>query len=127
MADRYGITQAIAVRRQLDTHRDVASLGKLVAEIAEEPQIITKAFWLDLWNTADRIDLSLAVEAGTSSSAVKSAAISILQYPWLTSTPRDRHQRGYGDTWISISRTATGTPCPLARSQLCPSFITPST
>jgi AbiU2 len=60
MADTYGITQAVAVRRQLDTHRDVASLGKLVAEIAEEPQIITKAFWLDLWDTTDRIDPSLA-------------------------------------------------------------------
>ena len=53
MADTYGITQAVAVRRQLDTHRDVASLGKLVAEIADEPQIITRAFWLSLWDTTD--------------------------------------------------------------------------
>jgi hypothetical protein len=59
MADTYGSTQAVAVRRQLDTHRDVASLGKLVAEIAQEPQIITKEFWLNLWGTTDWIGRSL--------------------------------------------------------------------
>lgn len=63
MADTSVITQAVAVRRQLDTHRDVASLGKLIAEIAEEPQIITKAFWLDLWDATDRIDLHLAEQS----------------------------------------------------------------
>jgi hypothetical protein len=60
MSDTYGITQAVAVRRQLDTHRDVASLGKLVAEIAEEPHIITKTVWLELSNTTNLVDQRLA-------------------------------------------------------------------
>jgi hypothetical protein len=50
MRDTYGITQAVAVRRQADTHRDVTSLGKLVSEIADDPKRITREFWLDLWN-----------------------------------------------------------------------------
>ena len=63
MSDTYGITQAVAVRRQLDTHRDVASLGKLVSEIAEEPEIVTRSFWLRLRDTDHPIDVQLADES----------------------------------------------------------------
>lgn len=37
MRDTYATTQAVAVRRQADTHKDVASLGKLIEEVTEDP------------------------------------------------------------------------------------------
>lgn len=49
MRDTYAITQAVAVRRQVDTHRDVASLGKLIEEVRDDPSHITREFWIGLW------------------------------------------------------------------------------
>ena len=49
LRDTYGPTQAVAVRRQADTHRDSASLGKLISEIAGDPESVTRAFWISLW------------------------------------------------------------------------------
>lgn len=49
MLDTYITTQAVAVRRQADTHRDVASLAKLLSEISQEPGLVTRDFWLGLW------------------------------------------------------------------------------
>lgn len=63
MGDTYAIAQAVAVRRQVDVHKDVASLGKLISEVSEEPQLITRDFWIDLWDTSDRIDLAFAQRA----------------------------------------------------------------
>src|SRR5947208_2172639 len=54
MGDIYAVTQAVAVRRQVDTHKDVASLGKLISEIADDPVRITREFWLGLWDINDR-------------------------------------------------------------------------
>src|ERR1700735_4611906 len=65
MRDTYAITQAVAVRRQVDIHKDVASLGKLISEVSEDPERITRAFWIGLWNTTDRIDLQFAQRAWT--------------------------------------------------------------
>lgn len=48
--DLYGITQAIAIRRQADLHPDVASLAKLLAEVRDDPERVTPAFWLSLWD-----------------------------------------------------------------------------
>jgi len=53
MRDTYGTTQAVAVRRQADTHKDVASLGKLIEEIGCDASRITRDFWLGLWNFDD--------------------------------------------------------------------------
>ena len=50
MRDTYGATQAVAVRRQADTHRDVASLGKLIAEISDDVTGLTREFWFELWS-----------------------------------------------------------------------------
>ena len=53
MRDTYGTTQAVAVRRQADTHRDAASLGKLIEEIRDDAARITREFWLGLWGKLD--------------------------------------------------------------------------
>jgi hypothetical protein len=50
LRDTYGPTQAVAVRRQADTYRDSANLGKLLSEIAADSELITRAFWIGLWN-----------------------------------------------------------------------------
>jgi hypothetical protein len=47
MRDTYGTTQAIAVRRQADTGRGVASLGKLIEEISDDAGRLTREFTLD--------------------------------------------------------------------------------
>jgi hypothetical protein len=49
MLDTYAITQAVAVRRQADTHKDAASLGKLIEEVRDDPTNITRDHWLSLW------------------------------------------------------------------------------
>jgi hypothetical protein len=48
MLDTYRHTQASAVRRQADTHKDAASLGKLIEQIRDDPTRITRDFWLAL-------------------------------------------------------------------------------
>ena len=53
MGDTYGTTQAVAVRRQADTHRDAASLGKLIEQIRDDASLITRDFWLGLWRFED--------------------------------------------------------------------------
>ncbi len=50
MRDTYATTQAIAVRRQADTHRDAASLGKLIEEIRDDASQLTREFWIGLWD-----------------------------------------------------------------------------
>jgi hypothetical protein len=51
--DLYGITQAIGIRRQADLHPDVASLAKLLVEVRDNPDQVTPAFWLSLWEDQD--------------------------------------------------------------------------
>lgn len=58
MRDTYAVSQSVAVRRQVDVHRDVASLGKLISEIASDPTIISREFWLSLWDDPDLGQLS---------------------------------------------------------------------
>lgn len=64
MRDTYGQTQAIAVRRQADTHSGVASLGKLIEGIRDDPTRLTRDFWLGLWrDLSDPIDRHFAERA----------------------------------------------------------------
>lgn len=49
LRDTYASTQAVAVRRQADTHPDAASLGKLIQEIRDDASRITREFWIGLW------------------------------------------------------------------------------
>jgi hypothetical protein len=46
----YSKTQAIAVRRQADTDDQVASLGRLILETGETPELLTRDWWLGLWS-----------------------------------------------------------------------------
>lgn len=49
----YGHTQAVAVRRLADTHRDAGSLGKLIEEVHGAASLLTRDFWIGLWDLAD--------------------------------------------------------------------------
>ena len=62
MHDTYATTQAVAVRRQADTHRGVASLGKLVEEIAGDPSHFTREYYIRLWDDPDPYWLRVAQE-----------------------------------------------------------------
>lgn len=53
MFDTYATTQAVAVRRQADTHKDAASLGKLIEEVRDDARRITPDFWIGLWDNPD--------------------------------------------------------------------------
>jgi hypothetical protein len=69
--DIYAVTQAVAVRRQADIHRDAASLGRLVLEISEDAKRISRDFWTGLWDTSDTFDLRHAERAWSSQYAGK--------------------------------------------------------
>jgi hypothetical protein len=45
------------VRRQADTHKDVASLGRLLQELQQDASLVTPKFWVGLWDTTDSSDL----------------------------------------------------------------------
>jgi hypothetical protein len=66
MRDTYAVSQAVAVRRQADTHRDAASLGKLVAEIRDDSRRITREFWLGLWSNPSDAFMQMEAERGWS-------------------------------------------------------------
>jgi hypothetical protein len=51
--ETYSKTQASAVRRQADTHRDSASLGMVVLEMSQTPELLTRDYWLSLWQQRD--------------------------------------------------------------------------
>jgi len=51
----YVTTQATAVRRQSDTNRGVASLGRLLTEIAARPGLLTRARFLAPWPDDQRV------------------------------------------------------------------------
>jgi hypothetical protein len=51
--DTYTKTQAAAVRRQADTDPQAASLGRLICDIAETPELLSRDFWLGLWSERD--------------------------------------------------------------------------
>jgi hypothetical protein len=58
----YAETQAMAVRRQADLHRDAASLAKLVSEVREDVEQLTPEWWIGLWDidTGDTIEEAFA-------------------------------------------------------------------
>jgi hypothetical protein len=53
MFDTYTTTQAMAVRRQADSHKDVNSLAKLIEQLCDDPEQISHDFWLGLWDKSD--------------------------------------------------------------------------
>ena len=53
MRDTYATTQAVAVRRQADTMRGVASLGRLIQEVGADAGRITRDFFLTHQSSED--------------------------------------------------------------------------
>ena len=49
MRDTYATTQAVAVRRQADRHRDAGSLGALLHQLSDDCGRITEEFWVEKW------------------------------------------------------------------------------
>ena len=49
MLDTYMTTQAVAIRRQADIRKDVASLGRLLLELRGNADRLTRDFWVGLW------------------------------------------------------------------------------
>lgn len=49
MVDTYITTQAMAVRRQADVDKRVASLIRIMLELKTRPQLITREYWIGLW------------------------------------------------------------------------------
>jgi len=56
----YVDAQAIAVRRQADLDARVASLARLMQQISEEPERLTRDWWLQQWGPEDDDHLSFA-------------------------------------------------------------------
>jgi hypothetical protein len=48
--DIYAETQAMAVRRQADLHKDAASLAKLLTQVVEDHERLTPEWWIGLWS-----------------------------------------------------------------------------
>jgi hypothetical protein len=48
MLDTYMTTQAVAIRRQADICKDVASLAKLLQQLRGDPKRVTRDFWIEL-------------------------------------------------------------------------------
>src|SRR4051794_37173521 len=49
MVDTYITTQAMAVRRQADEDRRVASLARIIIGLRSRPELITRDFWIGQW------------------------------------------------------------------------------
>jgi len=64
MVDTYIVTQAVAVRRQADTHPDVASLGKLIEQVRDDPSGLKRDWWLGLWKEPDDPFMRMDAERG---------------------------------------------------------------
>jgi hypothetical protein len=52
----YAETQAMAVRRQADLHPDVASLAKLLSDVAGDAKRLAPEWWVGLWNIDEEDD-----------------------------------------------------------------------
>jgi hypothetical protein len=56
LQDTYVVTQAAAVRRQVDSSSEAASLGRLLTELSEDPTKITLELWWSFWGGEDEHD-----------------------------------------------------------------------
>jgi hypothetical protein len=67
-SDTYATTQAIAIRRQAETGTRVISLGQLIAEIRDNADLLTRAWWIGLWTTRTWSTTASRTRASPSSS-----------------------------------------------------------
>ena len=62
MVDTYATTQAVAIRRQADSRKDVISFARLLVDVREGADAITREFWVDTLNEPeDEHDRTLAM------------------------------------------------------------------
>ena len=55
--ETYAVTQAAAIRRQVDKGRRVISLLRLLEGVEKDARAITRAYWIDtLWRADDQLD-----------------------------------------------------------------------
>lgn len=78
MADTYATTQAAAVRRQVDLHKDAVSLVKLISEIAESSSKIQRDAWIALAANPDERSAQLAIKSWESTYGGKERLDAIL-------------------------------------------------
>jgi hypothetical protein len=60
LTESYSHTQAVAIRRQAVPDTDSRNLGQLIREVAGDPTLITREFWIGTQDTEDPFDLTLA-------------------------------------------------------------------
>jgi hypothetical protein len=60
VVDCYAVTQSIAIRRQLDQSANAVSIGRMLRELADHPETITREVWLATWGSDDDHGLWLA-------------------------------------------------------------------
>jgi hypothetical protein len=65
LLDTYAVAQAVAVRRQAETNARVITLGRLITEVRDDPERLTRTFWVGLWEDGDRMKLAIAEAAFT--------------------------------------------------------------
>jgi hypothetical protein len=63
LGETYATAQMIAVRRQADLHPQSASLGKLLSEIADDPERISRKFYVEAWGEDDARQASAAFDS----------------------------------------------------------------
>ncbi len=51
--DTYATTQAVAIPRQAETSPRVITLGRLITEVASDPERLSRRFWVGLWTNDD--------------------------------------------------------------------------
>lgn len=54
LLDTYAATQATAIRRQADTHKDAASLANVLEEMTADPAQLKREWWIGMWTIDDR-------------------------------------------------------------------------
>jgi AbiU2 len=70
LGETYATSQLIAVRRQADTSSRVCTLGRLLTEIADDPERISREFYVGLWDAdgpggGSAFDSTFAGEVGS--------------------------------------------------------------
>jgi hypothetical protein len=64
--DTYAITQSVAVRRQAECTARVKTLGRLIREVEQDAQRLTRDFWIGLWTNEDMVRHGIADRGWTS-------------------------------------------------------------
>jgi hypothetical protein len=69
MSDSYGVTQAVAVRRQVDRRRDVVSLARLLIDVKAHSDLLTEQYFSSRFDQSDAAKMAWAANHWRSSFA----------------------------------------------------------